>query len=60
MKYDFEWFWSTKLGFGLEFVLQIAKQALKIMPLSELEEKDETFITGADATLDLCTLGEKQ
>ena len=30
------------------------------MPLSELEEKDETFITGADATLDLCTLGEKQ
>ena len=44
----------------LQFVLQIAKQALKTMPLSELEEKDETFITGADATLDLCTLGEKQ
>ena len=28
--------------------------------LSELEEKDETFFTGADATLHLCTLGEKQ
>ena len=60
MKYDFEWFWSTKLGFGLEFVLQIAKQAPKTVPLSELEEKDKTFITVTDATLDLCTLGEKR
>ena len=28
--------------------------------LTELEEKDETFFTGADVTLDLCALGEKQ
>ena len=28
--------------------------------LAELEEKDEIFFTGADVTLDLCALGEKQ
>ena len=44
----------------LEFALQIARQALETRLLSELEEKDENFFTGADAMLDLCALGEKQ
>ena len=48
------------LGFGLEFALQIARQALEQRLLAELEEKDETFLTRADVTLDLCALGEKQ
>ena len=48
------------LGFGLEFALQIARQALEQRLFAELEEKDETFFTVADATLDLCALGEKQ
>ena len=56
--WDFEWSLSTKLDFGLQFVLQIATQALKTRLISELEEKDETFFTGADATLDLHALGE--
>ena len=30
------------------------------MLLSKLKEKNQTFVTGADATLDLCALGEKQ
>ena len=47
------------LGFGLEFALQIARQALEQRLFAELEEKDETFFTVADATLDLCALGEK-
>ena len=51
---------STKLAFGLEFALQIARQALEQRLLTELEEKDETFLTGADVTLDLCALSEKQ
>ena len=44
----------------LEFALQITRQALEARLLSELEEKDEIFFTGADATLDLSALGEKQ
>ena len=58
--WDFEWSLSSKLDFGLEFALQIARQALEQRLLAELEEKDETFFTGADATLDLCALGQKQ
>ena len=58
--WDFELSLSTKLDFGLEFALQIARQALEQRLLAELEEKDETFFTGADVTLDLCALGEKQ
>ena len=50
---------STKLDFELEFALQIASQALEARLLPELEEKDETFFTVADKTLDLCALGEK-
>ena len=56
---DFEWFLSTKLDFESKFALQIARQALETMLLSKLEEKDENFFTWADATLDLCALGEK-
>ena len=48
------------MDFELEFALQIARQALEQRLLAELEEKDETFFTGADVTLDLCALGEKQ
>ena len=55
--WDFEWSLCTKLDFGLEFVLQITSQALEQILLAELEEKDETFFTRADATLDLCALG---
>ena len=58
--WDFELSLSTKLDFGLEFALQIARQALEQRLLAELEEKDETFFTGADVILDLCALGEKQ
>ena len=58
--WDFEWSLSAKLNFGLQFVLQIATQALKTRLISELEEKYETFFTGADATLDLYALGEIQ
>ena len=58
--WDFEWSLSTKLDSELEFVLQITRQALEARLLSELEEKDEIFFTGADATLDLSALGEKQ
>ena len=57
--WDFVWS-STKLNFGLQIVLQIATQALETRLSSELEEKDETFFTGADATLDLCALDEKR
>ena len=57
--WDFEWS-STKLDFGLQFALQIATRALETRLLSELEEKNETFFTGADATLDLRVLDEKQ
>ena len=38
--WDFEWS-STKLDSGLQFALQIAKQALETRLLSELEEKDD-------------------
>ena len=55
---NFEWS-STKLDFGLQFALQIATQALETRLLSELEEEDETFFTGADGTLDLCALDKK-
>ena len=48
------------MDFGLEFALQLARQALEPRLLPEIEEKDETFFTGADATVDLCALGEKQ
>ena len=34
---------------GLEFPLQIARQALEQRLLAELEEKDETLFTGAQA-----------
>ena len=44
----------------LQFVFYIAMQALETRLSSKLEEKGETFFTGADATLDLCALGEKQ
>ena len=54
-----ERFVSTKLDFGLEFTFQIARQALEQRLLDELEEKDETFFTGADVTLDLCALEKK-
>ena len=47
------------MDFELEFALQIASQALEARLLPELEEKDETFFTVADKTLDLCALGEK-
>ena len=57
---DSEWSLIIKLDFGSEFALQIARQALETRPLSELEQKDETFYTWADAILDLCVLGEKQ
>ena len=57
---DFEWSLTIKLDFRLEFGLQFVRQVLETRLLSELEEKDETFFTGADATLDVCTLGEKQ
>ena len=30
------------------------------MLLSKLKEKNQTFVIGADAKLDLCALGEKQ
>ena len=42
------------MDFDLEFALKIARI------LSELEEKDEIFFSGTDATLDLRALGEKQ
>ena len=48
------------MDFGLEFTLQIARQALEQRLLAELEEKDETYFTGADVVLDLSALGEKQ
>ena len=48
------------MGLGLEFTLQIARQALEQTLLPELEEKDGTFFTGADATLEFCALGEKE
>ena len=48
------------MDFRLEFGLQFVRQVLETRLLSELEEKDETFFTGADATLDVCALGEKQ
>ena len=41
---------STKFDFELEFAMQIARQALETKLLSELEEKDETFFTRANAT----------
>ena len=40
--------------------MQIARQALEQRLSAELEEQDEKFFTGADVTLDLCALGEKQ
>ena len=55
-----EWFLSTKLDFGSEFALQIARQTLEQRLLAELEEKDEKLFTGVDTTLDLRGLGEKQ
>ena len=58
--WDFEWSSNNKLGFWLEFALQVARQALEQRQLAELEEKDETFFTGADTTLDFCGLGGKQ
>ena len=40
--------------------LQITTQALEANVLSEFDEKDETFFTGTDATLNLYALGIKQ
>ena len=48
------------MDLGLEFTLQIARQALEQTLLSELEEKDGTFFTGVDATVEFCALGEKE
>ena len=48
------------MDFGSKFAFQIARQALEIRLLYESEEKEETIFTGADATLDLCALVEKQ
>ena len=48
------------MDFGSEFAFQTARQALETRLLSELEEKEEAFFTGADATLDLCALVENQ
>ena len=47
------------MDFGLEFALRVPRQALEQRLLAGLEEKDETFFTRADVTLDLCALGEK-
>ena len=58
--WDFGLSLSTKLDFGLEFALQISRQALKQRLLAELEKKNEIFFSGADVTLHLCALGEKQ
>ena len=58
--WDFELSLSTKLDFRLEFALETLRQALEQRLLAELEEKDETFFTGADVTIELCALGEKQ
>ena len=58
--WDFELSLSTKLDFGLEFALQITRPTLEQRLLAEFEEKDEIFFTGADVTLDLCALREKQ
>ena len=52
--WGFEWSLSTKLDFGLELALQIARLVPKQRLLAKLEEKDETFFTEADATLDFC------
>ena len=49
--WDFEWSLSTKLDFEWEFALQIVRQVVETRLLSELEEKDETSFTGADATV---------
>ena len=57
--WDFE-LSGTKLDFGLQFVLQIATQTLETRLSSELEEKDEKYFTGADATLVLWALGENK
>ena len=46
--WDFEWSLSTQLDFELDFALQIARQAQEIKLVLELEEKYETFFTGAD------------
>ena len=40
----------------MDFGLKVLEPRL----LSELEEKDENYFTGAEATVDLCALGEKQ
>ena len=48
------------MDFRLELALEIVRQALEQRLLAELEEKDETFFTGADVILDLCALGKKQ
>ena len=58
--WGFELSLSTKLDFGLEFALLIARQALEQRLLAELEEKNKTFFTAADLTLYLNALGEKQ
>ena len=49
--WDFEWSLNTELDFELEFALQIVRQVVETRLLSELEEKDETSFTGADATV---------
>ena len=48
------------MDLGLEFALQIARQALEQKLISELEGKDEKFFTLADTTLDFSALVEKQ
>ena len=58
--WDFEWSLSTQLDFELDFALQIARQAQEIKLVLELEEKYETFFTGADNNTRLNALGEKQ
>ena len=41
------------MEFRLEFDLQISREAPEARLLSKLEEKDDIFFTGADATLEL-------
>ena len=48
------------MDFESEFASKIARKALETRLLSELEEKDETLFTGADATIHLWAHGEKK
>ena len=49
-----------QIGFWVRICLEDCKKALETRLLSELEEKDETLFTGADATIHLWAHGEKK